>query len=183
VSRTMAWLSKLLHVLRHAEELCLVTGVLTIATLNLANVGSRALLGRSIASVEELSRFAMVWITFIGLGHAAGRGRHIRMTALYDALPERTRKQVLTLTSFLTSALCFYLCGLALSYVFGTVRTLGAVSPVLEVPKWIVFLAAPLGAGLAGLQYALAGVRNLCSEGRYVSFTDQDGYEDNGAAL
>jgi C4-dicarboxylate transporter DctQ subunit len=177
MSDEQTWLNLTLRLLRRAEELCLASAVLLIAALNLVNVCARSWLGISLAAVEELSRFSMVWITFLGLGYAASRGRHIRMTALYDALPARARKVVLTCTSFLTSALCFYLCALALSYVFGTVRPLGAVSPVLEVPKWIVYLAAPLGFCLAGLQYALAGMRNLRSRERYLSHTERDSYD------
>jgi C4-dicarboxylate transporter DctQ subunit len=181
MATSLSRLHAALRLLRRAEELGLVCAVLLIAALNLVNVCSRGLLGSSLAFVEELSRFSMIWITFLGLGYAASRGRHIRMTALYDTLPERPRKTLLSATSWLTSALCFYLCWLSLSYVLGTVRSLGAVSPVLAVPRWLVYLAAPLGFCLAGLQYALAGVRNLLSDERYLSFTEQDEYEDHHA--
>jgi C4-dicarboxylate transporter DctQ subunit len=70
-----------------------------------------------------------------------------------------------------------------LHYVFDTVRVLGAVSPVLEVPKWLVYLAVPIGFFLAGIQYALACVRTLTTGERYVSFDHRDGYDDEPSAL
>lgn len=174
----MRVLESCLRSLRRLEELWLASAVLAIAALNLINVGSRALLGISLASVEELSRFSMIGITFVGLGHAAGRGRHIRMTALYDALAEPLRRRALLLSLGVTSALCFYLCALSLRYVFGTVRVLGAVSPVLEVPKWLVYLVVPLGFLLSGLQYALACVRTWITRERYIAFDELERYAE-----
>lgn len=174
---------RLLRALRFWEELCLAWGVLALTVLSIANVVARSLFGESLASAEELSRFLMIWITFVGVGYGASRGRHVRMTALYDALSARARKRCMLLVTFGTSALCFWFGLLATDYVFGTVRALGAVSPVLEIPKWIVFLAAPLGLFCAALQYALAGLRNLVEADVYLSFTTRDEYDDGDARL
>ena len=160
------------------EELCLAWGILGIAALTIANVVGRAVFGNSLASAEELSQFLMVFVTFLGLGYAAGKGRHIRMTALYDALPLRARKAVRLFITATTAALLFYLAYLGLRYSLGTVRELGSVSPALEVPLWLVYLAAPAGFILAGIQYVLAFVQNLRAEEVYLSFEQLDEYGD-----
>jgi len=168
--RLSKWVTKL-------EELCLAWGILGMAGLTIANVFGRAF-GHSLAFAEEISRFLIVFVTFLGLGYAAGKGRHIRMTALFDLLPERPRKAVMILIDATTSVLLFYLAYLGVSYSIDTVRELGSVSPVLQVPMWIVYLAAPLGFVLAGLQYALALYRNLTTEGIWLSYEQQDGVDD-----
>jgi TRAP-type C4-dicarboxylate transport system permease small subunit len=41
---------------------------------------------------EELARFLLVWLTFLGATLAFQRGRHIAVTFMVDALPARLRK-------------------------------------------------------------------------------------------
>jgi len=160
VSRAVTWI----------EEVVLAWGVLLIAALTFANVIGRTLFGQSLASAEELSRFLIVLITFVGLGYGASRGRHIRMTAFYDALPDRPRKALMMVIAGSTAVLLGVFTWMAFDYVLLTVRPLGAVSPVLEVPVYLVYLSAPLGLALATLQYALAFLRNLTSDDIYVSW-------------
>jgi TRAP-type C4-dicarboxylate transport system permease small subunit len=160
VSRAVIWL----------EEQVLSGSVLLLAFLTLANVIGRSLFGQSLASAEELSRFLIVLLTFVGLGYGASKGRHIRMTAFYDQLPERPRKAMMLIISGTTALLLGAFTWLAFRYVLGTVRPLGAVSPVLEVPVYLVYLAAPLGLLLATVQYALAFLRNLTTPGVYLSW-------------
>jgi len=165
------------------EELCLTFGILAIALLTIANVLGRSLFGHSLASAQELCQFLMIAVTFLGIGYGASEARHIRMTALYDALPRRVRKLVMQLIALSTAALLFVLTWLALRYVFGTVRALGSVSPVLEVPLYLVYLAAPVGFALGAVQYLLTFVRNLGTEEVYVSFTHTDDYEEPVAGV
>jgi TRAP-type C4-dicarboxylate transport system permease small subunit len=158
------------------EEACLAWGILGIAALTIANVVGRTLFGTSLASAEELSQFLMVFVTFLGLGYAAGKGRHIRMTAIYDALPLKLKKAVRLFITGSTAILLFYLAYLGLRYSFGTVRDLGSLSPALQVPLWLIYLAAPTGFVLAGIQYVLAFIQNVRSEEVYLSFEQLDEY-------
>jgi len=50
------------------------------------------------------------------------------------------------------------------------VGTLGTVSPVLQMPLRWVYLSAPLGLGLASLQYLLAGIKNLSTGEIYLAY-------------
>jgi len=159
------------------EEICLAGGILGIALLTIGNVLLRMTTGRSLLFAEEVSRFLIVLVTFMGIGYGASQGRHIRMTAFYDALRPRARKGVMLLITASTSALMFALAWLAFSYVLGTVRQLGAVSPVLQVPRYLVFLVAPVGLLLGAVQYLLTFVKNLRSPETWVAFDVLDGYE------
>jgi C4-dicarboxylate transporter DctQ subunit len=167
------------RVVQRMEELVVAGGILVIAGLTVANVISRTLFGASLAFAEELSQFCIILVTFVGLGYAASRARHIRMTALYDQLGDRLRKALQVLICASTAALLLLLSWYALQYV-ETVRALGTVSPTLRVPLFLVYLAAPLGLALGGLQYALATWRNLrAPPGEvYLSFEHRDDYEE-----
>lgn len=174
--------SRLFRWVRHVEEWLIASAVLGVAALTIANVVCRSLLGFSLASAEELSRFLIILITFLGIGYAAGRGRHIRMTALYDQFGRRARKALMIFIAGTTCLLMILLAWYSARYV-GTVRSLGTSSPVLQVPLAIVYSVAPLGFLLAALQYALAVVRNLCEQDVYLSFDLKDEYEPQQCAV
>lgn len=167
-------MSAIFRVVTRLEEVCLAWGIIGIAALTIGNVLLRALTGESLLFAMELSRFLIVWVTFAGVGYAAGKGRHIRMTALVDAMGPRARKAVMLLVTGGTSILLLTLTWFALDYVLGTVRELGSVSPVLRVPRYLVYLAAPLGLFLGAIQYALAFFKNLVAPEIYLSFDTLD---------
>lgn len=176
-------LGQLSRVLTALERCVLAYGILGMAGLTVANVLLRATTGRSLAAAEELCQFALVWVTFLGISHAAAEGRHIRMSALYEALPHSPRRRARIAICLLTAGLLGALCWWAITYV-GTVRALGTVSAVLQVPLWLVYLAAPTGLGLAGLQYLLAAWRNWrSSDSVYLSYKIPEGYSPPAEAL
>jgi len=164
-------------VVERVEELLLAAAVLAIAAMTVANVGCRSLLGFSLPATDEVAQVSIIVLCFTGLSYAAGKGRHIRMTAVYDQLPPAIRKPLMILITIGTAAILLVLAWYALEYVV-TVRRLGGVSPALRLPMWIPAAIAPAGLVLAGIQYALAAVRNLTAPGIYVSFSRQDGYDD-----
>lgn len=172
------------QVVQRLEEFVVGWGILAIAVLTVANVFSRTLLGSSLAFAEELSQFCIVLVTFVGVGYAVSQARHIRMTALYDQLGPAPRKALRVLICASTAALLFLLAWYSLRYV-GTVRALGTVSPTLQVPLFLVYLAAPLGLALGGLQYLFALWRNLTAPAGevYLSFEHRDDYDDPGEHL
>ena len=172
------FLSAIFRAITKVEETCIAWAMIGVAVLTIGNVVARTL-GSSLAFAEELSMFLVIYATFLGLGYGAGKARHIRMTAIYDQLPTLPRRRLMTFITATTAALLFGLTWLSLDYVFGTVRELGSVSPVLRVPLWVVYLAAPIGLGLAGVQYLLAFYRNLTArEGVWLSFDHTDAYDD-----
>ena len=159
------------------EEVCLAGGILLIAGLTIANVVVRTVTGGSVVYAEELSQFAMIAVTFIGASYAASKGRHIRMTAIYDNLSPARQKSLMLAITATTTGLLAVLAYYAIEYAL-TVRALGTISPALQVPFWIVYLAAPIGLGLGAIQYALAFYKNLTTEGVWLSFDHEDKYDE-----
>jgi TRAP-type C4-dicarboxylate transport system permease small subunit len=167
---------RVFRVLRKVEELVLAWGIILMAALTVLNVFSRSLFGNSLAFAEELSQFLIILVTFVGLSFGASRGRHIRMTAIYDQLNARWRKGLMVMIAGTTSVLMFVLAWYAVDYVL-TVQELGTVSPALQVPLYLIYLAAPLGFVLAGIQYALTALKNLRAPEVYLSYDKKDEYE------
>ena len=169
-------ISKISRVVQKIEEVLLSLAILTIAILTIANVVGR-LFDRPLAMAEEVCQYCIIVVTFVGLSYAASRGRHIRMTALYDQLSVAQRRWAMVVINGSTAALLFVLTWYAYVYV-QTVYELGGIYPVLRVPFYVVYCVAPLGLSLGGLQYTLATVKNLISDKPYLSFDVSDESEE-----
>jgi len=170
-------LKRISLVIQAAEEKLLAFSILVIAAVTIVNVCSRTLCNVSLTFAEELSQFFILFVTFIGLGYAASKGRHIRMSALYDQLGRRARKFLMVVICGATSLLMWFLAYYSCWYLF-TIWELGSVSPALRVPFYLIYIVAPLGFMLAGAQYALAVVRNLLETDVYLSYDVKDEYLD-----
>lgn len=159
------------------EAFILAVGVLLMAANSIANVIGRFVFARSLYFSEELNQFLIVLVTFVGLGYAARKGRHIRMSAIYDQLSDRNRKILMIVIAAVTSAVMFVLAYYAYEYVARIAR-LQKVTPSLQVPLYLTYLWVPLGFVITGIQYALTVVQNLRKPDIYISYEQVDSYEE-----
>lgn len=254
------------------ERSVLVTCILAMALISMANVISRNTLGSSIQFAFDVTQILLVIVTFMGIGIGAREARHIRVSALHDLLPRPARKALLVFVSFTTSLLLFALAGYAWDYARSTQRScrvlpeqvelLGLAIPIGAIPVgvalllvlvsmvvgghgirlihvhgqrlleglgtmargallmvaglvvlliaawlfsafldlvanregrcrvtsstgfpvYLVHMLVPLGFTLGGIQFALAGVRNLISRDNYLSWYRRDEYESAAEA-
>src|SRR5512145_3209070 len=67
-----------------------------MAVLVFANVVSRYALNYSLIWVEELTRYLMVWVGFLGAGLVLRLGAHIAVDAFQDMLPARAARALRT---------------------------------------------------------------------------------------
>ena len=115
---------------------------MTLAVL--AQVFGRYFFNYSISWTEETAKFAQIWVVFIGAGIAMRRGWHVAVDVLPSKLPLGPARAV----SVAIAAACIgFLC----IVVFGSLPLIELgwmfeVSPVLQVPMWIIYLCIPIGA-------------------------------------
>ncbi|MCE8018831.1 TRAP transporter small permease [Halomonas sp. MCCC 1A11036] len=159
------------------ESAIMALGVILMAVNTVANVISRFAFGESLHFSEEINRILIVMITFAGLGYAARHGRHIRMSAIYDALPTGGRRWLMIAICLFTSLVMFVLCYFSIGYI-QTLYGRGRVLPSLSIPVWTVYLWVPVGFTITGIQYLLTAFKNLTSRDVYLSTHVIDGYKD-----
>lgn len=147
--------------------------MLLMAAATILNVVVRNTQGDSLASTEELNQFLIVIVCFVGLSHAAGEGRHIRMSAISDLVPPRPRRVLAAVVTASTAALLAYLAFQAWSYARGVDRT----SPVLGIPLSTIYLIAPFGLGLGAVQFALAAWANVTGTEAHLAYGVRDQYD------
>jgi len=113
-----------------------------MAVLVFANVVSRYLFNFSIIWVEELTRYMMVWVGFIGSGLVLRFGAHIAVDVFQDLLPARAARALRALIVVI------------LAVTFATMAWLGSryvafawdqETPVLNWNFGLVYLAIPIG--------------------------------------
>lgn len=160
------------------ESVMLATGVLMLAFNTIANVVGRFVFQYSLFFSEELNRILIILITFAGLSYAARQGRHIRMSAIYDALPGPTRKALMILISLVTAAAMFALCYFSVGYIIKVANS-GRVLSSLQIPIFWIFLWVPVGFFMTGLQYTLTAVKNFVEKDIYLSTHVLEGYEED----
>lgn len=113
--------------------------------LVLLQVFFRYVLNESLFWAEEFVRGAMLWGVMLSSPLVAASRAHIRIEVLELMLPAAGRRFVVLLNDILTLAFCATLVWAGLEFVD---RTWFQHSPLLDVPKYTVYLAIPIGAAI-----------------------------------
>ena len=159
------------------ESFILAAGVLLMAINTCSNVIGRFVFAQSLFFSEEVNRILIVLITFAGISYAARQGRHIRMSAIYDALPFMGRKIMMVIICLVTSVTMFLLFYFSVVYIYSVYES-GRVLPSLQIGVFWVYVWVPVGLFFTGVQYALTTIKNITADDVYLSTQVIDGYED-----
>ncbi len=105
----------------------------------------RYVLLEPISWTEEVGRFFLVWVSFIGTYLAHRRSQHIGVTVLVDGLTPARQKYVRIVVSALLAVFMMMLMVQGTAYTTAFARY---YSPILELPLGIVYAALPVAATL-----------------------------------
>ncbi|MFC4386454.1 TRAP transporter small permease [Gracilibacillus marinus] len=144
------------------EEFILSFAIILISIMIVGNVIAREIFhSGAFFFAYEVSKFAIIIATFMGIGYAARKGRHISMSAFYDFAPFKVRKVMMIIINFVTAIVMFMMAYYSYSYVMFEYNT-GAITTSLQLPRYLMAVFIPIGFFLAGIQF----IRNT-----YVNFT------------
>lgn len=123
----------------------LIALVGAMAVLVFSNVVSRYLLNFSIIWVEELTRYMMVWVGFLGAGLVLRLGAHIAVEAVQDVLPTKIAQSLRAGIVVLLGATFAAMTWLGVRYAaFAWEQE----TPALNWSTGAIYLAIPLGSAL-----------------------------------
>lgn len=143
---------------RYAELLLLLLGS-SMTAIVILQVFCRYVLNYSLFWSEELARYLLVWLTFIGATVAYHRSMHPGVDVLYKRLAKENRERITRLIH-LVSLLFFFIMvwyGSGFAYFIRMQTT-----PALSLPKWLVFLIIPVS-GVIFLLHGTALLLNTSS--------------------
>lgn len=136
---------KVVRVIEAVESVVGGSLVVAILVLMILQVVSRRVLNAPMTWTEEVGRYALVWMTFVGAGLLMSRGGHV-VVALFDNRLGSLGKRILeAVTDVFIAATCIVFIPLGLSYASDMGRI---ASPAAGIPMSIVYLASVVGLGL-----------------------------------
>ncbi len=153
----MSVLEKISRFINYWVEYLLFGFGLSMALIVAVQVFCRYVLNQSLFWSEELARYLLVWLTFLGASVAYYRKAHPGIDVVSSQMPESVKK---------IAALCVHLVSMAL---FGIMIFHGfkfsyfvrlQITPALSIPKWIIFSIIPI----SGLILMLHGLVFLIDE-------------------
>ncbi|WP_449278333.1 TRAP transporter small permease [Leucobacter sp. GX24907] len=130
-------------------------GVMVVAIF--LQIVARYVFGDAFSWSEELARYCAIWLIYITLGAVVLKAQHVTVDALVSRLKGRMKQGWEQGIQLVILALNIVLV------VYGTilvarVAQLGALSPALQIPMWVVYAAVPVGLLLASVRAVQASV-------------------------
>jgi TRAP-type C4-dicarboxylate transport system permease small subunit len=147
-----------LSVLGRLEEWLLVAAFSVMGVVLLAQVFFRYVLNAPLIWSEELARYLLVWITFLGINYGLRHRAHIEMEYFFTKFPRLLQRAVPVVTqAFLVVCLVLFLPG-AFRFVYAQS---GIASSAMQVNMGLVYLVIPLGMIISAASLATDTIRRL----------------------
>ena len=140
-----------------------------MASMVFANVALRFFTDGSILWVEEVSRYLMIWLTFLGAGLVLRYGGHIGIDTLQERLP---RHAIPVRAVIFVVMLGFFAVMLWLGIRYAAF-TWAQTTPVMQIPIGAVYLAMPIGFALL-IVHALLMAASYVRERRFLADAEFD---------
>lgn len=151
-----------------AEKAIVGTGVLAASFIIFVNVVMRYGFSHSFAWAEELTRYIMFWVTFLGGNLCVQNNIHVKMDLLHVKLPKKAAKALVSFTYLVCIAGCVFLLGYGVQLT-NQIFTLGQVATSMPWLKmWVVNLAIPIFAVIGIKDYLWLLILNIRSKDEIV---------------
>jgi C4-dicarboxylate transporter DctQ subunit len=163
-------LARFNRLLSFAEDTFISVLLIAASTILFVNVIGRYVFNFSFVWAEEVVRYQIVWLVFVGASVAARKGIHIGVDALVQIMPAGMQK----LMRIAVLCLCVLFCGILLFYgveLMLQTRAFNQRTPAMQAPFWWAQLAIPVGAALMGLRFTQELVQTLAGGDRHVETT------------
>lgn len=142
--RGLAWIDRLVGEVLKPVVFLGMAGLTAVITLQIV---SRVFF-TSVSWTEEVARFLLIWITFLGAALAYQQGRHIAVTILRDALPPVLQRIMTGAAVLVVIAFLVMLAKIGWQY---TEMQSFQKSPSMRLPMNNVYIVMPVASALMAL--------------------------------
>ena len=140
------------RVLNRAEEIFMSVALLLISMVVFVNVVMRYGFAASIVWTEELTRYTIIWITFIGGSVCVRENYHPKVEALVMRIPANM-KWIVTLTIAIIGVLFSVAMTIYGWQLVSNALITGQVTATGLAPMFIPLMGLPLGGALMTIRY------------------------------
>lgn len=145
--------SKLYSVTKNIEKTILIISIMSITMIIFTNTALRFTVGISITWAEEVSRYIMVWLVFVGASVCLRDGEHVNIDIFLDLIPEGKLKNFIIRVIVL---ICFLFSLFFLNWAFMQTKTVwisGQVTPISRIPMYYIYGGMLLGCFLLSIDF------------------------------
>ena len=157
-----------------ANKWAIVAILATMACIVFANVSLRYLTNFSITWAEEVARYLMIWMTFLGAGLALRQGSHAAIGNLQELLGPKFGRLLRVVVVLLLLVFCALMAWTGYEYM---TRMSRQVTPATRVSFGYIYAAMPVGF-LLFIVHLLLVARRYLGSGAF----DEAQADDAGAA-
>jgi C4-dicarboxylate transporter DctQ subunit len=112
---------------------------------------------------EEVARYMMIWIVFLGIGVGAKKNSHFTVDNFVNMLPSSTNKITYVLRTVIIIGFCGFMTYVSVGLI-GKLRVMGQVTPAMQIPTWTMYSAVPVGLTLMVVRTLQFALRKFKSE-------------------
>lgn len=127
-----------------AEEAFLVLTLVVMVALIFGQVVGRYVFSDAPSWTEEMARYIHIFQVWIGASYAVKLREHIRVEAFITRFSGLPRKILETVSLAIWFAMALFLAYFGTELVLQSISN-AQVTPAMQLPMWIPFLAIPLG--------------------------------------
>ncbi len=135
---------------------------LTMTSIVIVQVFCRYVLNHSLFWSEEIARYLLVWLTFLGASVAYYRGMHPSINLFQHRFSHYLKSRLRFIVHILSLAFFAVMIWYGTEFAY-FVRS--QTTPALSLPKWFVFAVIPLSGTLLALHAIGFLLRDLRSGG------------------
>ncbi|MCR4268849.1 TRAP transporter small permease [Nitratireductor sp. ZSWI3] len=146
-----------------ANKWALVLLLSAMAVIVFANVSLRYLTNFSIIWAEEVARYLMIWMTFLGAGMALRAGGHVAIGNFQELLGTNAQRMVRVFILLLLVAFCAIMIWMGKDYM---TRARFQMTPATRVSFSYIYAAMPIGFTLLIVHLGLIA-RSFVLENRF----------------
>lgn len=147
----------------------------TMSVVVFANVALRYLTNYSLVWAEELARYLMIWMTFLGVGPVLRCGGHVGIDTLHHLLPQRLARLLRIGLALLMIAFFAVMAWQGFDYME---RSRFQTTPAMRISFTYIYAVLPIGFGLL-IVHLLLVLRGYVRDHR---FAEGDGVSAETAA-
>lgn len=164
------------RVLSLIEEISTAFVFIVMSCLVLAGVVSRFILHVPMIWTEELSRYCLVFVVFIGISLTARDKSHLGLTLVVDSVPHKLGVVLKFIAKVIGLVLYVFLTVIACEFML-QVKATGQHSPALSfMPMWVIYLVMVIGLGMTSIRELMIIWNDFFSKSKPLAFAEEENW-------
>jgi C4-dicarboxylate transporter DctQ subunit len=163
-----------LCLLHKLEDIFCSFGLLVVTAVLFVNVVLRYFFRSGLHWSDEFIRYFMIWISFIGISLGVREDKLMAVDLILNYSSPGQQRVIKFINNILGAVFGVLLCYYGIQSV-GTMSGSAQVSPALEMPMYIFYIAIPLSGALMTLEFICGAIRSLTAEHAEEQLTKEGG--------